>query len=513
MLYNRYLQIKQLKEKFAANVKKAQNKINQEIHIRDIFVFAESTYRSFGEAKQHSNKYKTLASLERLCDHIELLANTANTYHQKYYCEKNEHNEIISKADCKNKITRLALNEFSLYTSEPMSIADFKLLIEAIQKIAETKHNNVHLLLSSLSVKVDNQILNMSLYVQCGDDPKIDSFCKSSVSSIDVTYKNTTNFSQRAHLDKPLYISKKFLKTPPEYVAQQNGLTISNNTLLQIKTEGGAEYTQAIDVCLDHAARHSKQLIEHEANNTISNVFIPEQIDHLVTSDTINLIEDAKISESIVQIDPDFSRNAKHMKNDRVESTDLQNFKMHKYPQTSVEKRSNGFIVKNPSFGSDCLIIAQDERKLSKFSDHLEPIIKQRNQKVEQHILNSDIEVLYQGHQFNLLLNQYKKSLERINQLHTSLLKGCAIGYLEKLFKTQNYRLKCQIKKILADFQATFLLLNKEPATFMHHVGVILADLKVKLKHVNNGLPNSLTPTFIAQIDQTIVEQPSICLS
>src|SRR5690349_15760709 len=66
--------------------------------------------------------------LLRLLDHIQFLANIANQYHEEYFCDL-IHNNYTIKKDCLNKITRLSLYEFALYTSRPLDENHFPLLI------------------------------------------------------------------------------------------------------------------------------------------------------------------------------------------------------------------------------------------------------------------------------------------------------------------------------------------------------------------------------------------------
>ena len=92
-------------------------------------------------------------------------ATIANEYHKKYYCDSTENNTYTTKPDCLNKITRLSLPEFSLYTKEPLSLADYEKLVRAVEEMAKRQQPNVHLLLSTMAVRTaDNHVLNMSLF-------------------------------------------------------------------------------------------------------------------------------------------------------------------------------------------------------------------------------------------------------------------------------------------------------------------------------------------------------------
>src|SRR5262249_38677323 len=152
-------------------------------------------------------------------------------------------------------ITRLLLNEFSLYPSQPLTIDQFQQLIHAVYTIAKNQQSNVHLLLSSVPVVMENKrTLNMSFYVQCGHEPVINIFSKGRASPKEVKYKSTSNYSQQSKWIFPGNISA--------HIALPKGPVVTNNSVFIARTEGGAEYTQAIDVCFDHYFRHSKELIK-----------------------------------------------------------------------------------------------------------------------------------------------------------------------------------------------------------------------------------------------------------
>jgi hypothetical protein len=107
---------------------KKQSQINQDVYITDMLVTASNSKFSYGEAKDCNNSYQNndqISVLERLIDMIQTLATIANMQHKKNYCEAENGSHRLMD-NCLNKITRLLLSEFSLYTSNPLKMKDFR---------------------------------------------------------------------------------------------------------------------------------------------------------------------------------------------------------------------------------------------------------------------------------------------------------------------------------------------------------------------------------------------------
>ncbi len=147
---------------------------------------------------------------------------------------KDEKGQEVIKPDCLNKITRLSLHEYSFFTREPLKMQEFKILLGATQGITEKLLNNVHLLLSSFAVKMEDQIiLNVSIYVQGGDDPKLEVFCKGNEADF-ISYPGLSYFT----IDHDLREGDD--TEVREFVVHPDRTVISNNTLFCIQTAGKA---------------------------------------------------------------------------------------------------------------------------------------------------------------------------------------------------------------------------------------------------------------------------------
>lgn len=294
MFYELFYRFNQFRNRIRAHMSKSQVVTNAPVYVTNICANTQVFEESYGESKAYSNLNKG-DDVTRLKYHIAILAAIANEYHQERYCRKNpETGRFEIKHDCLNKITRLNLAEFSLYTKEPLSMKDFKKLLAEIYTIAQQQASNVHLLLSTFSVKTDDaRLLNICLYVQCGSEPKVESICKSNTSRVDVKYPNVDNFEQIkdasssgasfiASQRNDIAVSSKVCLTD-----LNKGVQISNKSLFMIETAGGAKINVAIDICVDQAYGHAKTLMEDLifSDGTI----IPSQIDYIVTSNTIIL--------------------------------------------------------------------------------------------------------------------------------------------------------------------------------------------------------------------------------
>lgn len=461
--------------------------MNEDIHIRDIFVYAKSINQIFGEYDQRKTKDEYDHVMERLFDHIELLANIANTYHQEYYCQLSEDGKsYVLRPQCRNKITRLALSEFSLFAHRPLTLKEFSSLAEAVHKMAASLHPNVHLQLSTMAVITeDNTILNMSLHVQCGEDAIVTPFCKGSPYQEDIIYSGAAFNNPGAS----------------EYITNMS-TQISNNTVIHVKTEGGAEYVQAVDVCLDHSARRSRELLHIAISRDIAHDhrLVPDQIDHLITSNSVYISRQIT-SEAPVQIDPR-QRIPNHMLQDSVNVEALRAAGKNKYDKMRVEKDDTGITIINPSFGGNIRVVACGERKLGGFSPDLRDACKQRNaavvnQAVKGHVSNDNM-----LHQFKSINMRNQLMMIRVNALQRSLIVKCGDKYLQKLFNTNESKLKAMIKGFMQQHFSEIATLTIDEVSFLDRVDKILYELKSDIVKACDNIEYDFCKEMISMIDR-----------
>lgn len=521
MIYDDYFKIK----KILAYLRSKISTINRDISIRDIFVYSWYEVDSHGEHGDQSKYSKRSPDfLMRLSKNVEFLANVANEYHQKSYCEKNENGIYSIKVDALNKITRILLSEFWLYSARPMTINEFSIFFKMVEEIAKKQHENVHLLLSTFSVLTDDKkLLDMSLYVECGGEPKIQTFCKGRADRIDPQYLSQdssgsrdkiANFSQQEQSD--------FLCNISEHVASKEGEIISSASVFRVQTKGGAQYTQAIDVCADYSFKHSIKILEKifQFNADNDTRLIPRQVDHILTSNSIDLNKKeiikngANIAKFITQIDPyvkmpHCSSDALPAMNDLVKHIDNSNTDM---AVSQVEKQGLvAFLIKNPSFGPDYQIIASEERKLQEFNGNLKTRIDVKNKKTENFYLKNTLANLGGLRDKEACLEIFDKADDLFDQLkilHELLIKECSLNFLEETFKSTTCKLKLKAKEIILEsFRRSNVLYLKDSAYFMHHIDMLLADLRLNIQYINGSFSNGLLinlEKIISQFEKTI---------
>lgn len=440
--------------------------------------------------------------VKRLKDHILSLSQMANLYHQKAYCELKSDGQYELKQEHLNTITRLSLNEFSLYGERPLSLDEFALVVEATRELAKNTHENVHLLLSSFSViNEDKEILNVVLYVQGGKEPKIDAIVKSEASGIDISYPDSSNFSQQTTSiwellwEKPAHASS--------YVATHQGSVTSSNSLFEIATKGGARFVQGIDICLDNINQHSKLLLDNQltAHNLSVDHLIPTQVDHIVTSNSVSVKEESKLSASVLHVDPrpylvfDKRNQTRPIDGElALSSSDITSI-IH-YPNMTVKTTPGEITVTNPPFGSDYRCIVYQERKLEGFN----PVLDSQIQTVNKQIMARKIDGLLESNlqreyeEFELLEKTGLLVQDETQALLRRLSQQCKPNFFEYLFSTQNYYLKQKAMAIIAEAKENIeTYTNENSYMFLTMSSPWIRDMKLKFNNLNGGLPNSFT--------------------
>ncbi|STX41882.1 Uncharacterised protein [Legionella donaldsonii] len=232
----------------------------------------------------------------RMAAHIENLAAQANTAHRKLE---------ITTADV--LVTRLSLNEFSLYTKEsPLSLDEYKLLIKRIDGIASKLPANIHLLLATIPVYwPDNSVHNCALYVQSASSaterPIINHFAKKNYSAVDFHYVN------KAGDPLPLRGDEYGSNACPTIVLKDTEVRTMDphqfESALKIITAEGESFITLIDICLDHKERVAeKNLVGLLAQLQRRGLKIPLYMSQLITSHTIAPIR-KNIFASLTQAD------------------------------------------------------------------------------------------------------------------------------------------------------------------------------------------------------------------
>ncbi len=425
---------------------KAIKQLNQDVYITDLIV--RSPFAPFGESSSHTKHQ--ISSRLRLQAFIAILFGLANEYHQELYCEKDSRGFYHLKKEKKNHVTRLSTHEFSLYTKKPLTLNKFQLLLNDIEKMADNLTPNVHILLSSFAVQNNNGTLfNMSLFIEGGSPSRIHAFSKNTASSEDIYYKDVQSlFSQQQDQMGTFHADE---------ITSEDGITISTGSVFEVKTKGGACYTQAIDICLDHELQHSKELITRRLlTSATPDELFPNQIEQCISSNTIHVNEDSLISDSFLHVDRNTSMRSygATMGSKLLTDTARRRIIPIEYPNTRIIECSFGYQIIYPPFGSEYFLEVFSERPAGKYRPEFQSAVNQHNQKVlERQVAFLKQESLGNKEVDKLVLNIDKSTmlLHWIEQLEKGMLKRCKPTVLQEIFKTEEYKQKLEAKEVISD--------------------------------------------------------------
>lgn len=349
-------------EKFLLHKKRELESINQTIYFRDLVLRVKDGY---GETGWHECSYKYHQSTEiRLRAHIYNIFKFAQEDHRANYCEQISDSTFRIKKDKENHITRLSTHEFSLYTITPLTLNEFGQLIEDIKTKAEMLEPNILIFLSSFAVLYQNdpeKIMNISISIQGGNQPVLHCFTKNSRSDQDINYNNQYKlFSQKNT------ISAEFISIRSD----NNEILIYTGSVFELTTFGGAKYIQAFDICNDLTFGHSQQQIERLLlNKQTINQFIPAQMEHCISSFSINLQNDKLVSDKALHVDPNKIMNKKKGTKFGKKTFDqemISNVLANNDYSTLIWDTKTGYFIVNPPFGRDYCIEVLEERQSAK---------------------------------------------------------------------------------------------------------------------------------------------------
>ena len=359
-------------KKVSQKQKSALEQLNQNVTITDLVV--RTPFDPYGETSPYDNKQKQ-PTIKRILAHIATLFAFANEYHGAINCTRVADSYQLEE-DKKNSITRLSTHEFSFYSKQALTITEFQLILGDIEKMASRLTPNVHILLSSFAVNTrDSKLLNMSIFIEGGNPPDIHVFSKNTASNNDVHYTGISSlFSQQQDEQVTFHADK---------ISEQDGFTVSSGSVFEVKTQGGARYTQAIDICLDHELQHSKELLVRRILENFDEI-LPSQIEHCVSSNSIDLYLDSIISDYCVHIDPSTSMQIYGAQFGLKALTEklMKRIIPREYPRMKIVEKDWGYEIVNPPFGPDCYVEVFSERPAGKYIPELQSAIEQHNQEV-----------------------------------------------------------------------------------------------------------------------------------
>lgn len=380
-----------------------QKRMNQTIYIKNLFFYAADSDKSNGEFSESDHKPNMYSkntahsSMFRQVDLIKFIADMSNSYHQEHYCQGTTDGGYVIKQEYENHITRALLPEFSLYGADPLSWLEFNRLVKRLSKAARYWYDNVHVLASSLAVIHNDTIFNIALYIQGGSNALVTGIVKAKASRVDVSYCSTNNFIQNPpwppHITKPTPEPNHLLTSFVGEYNNSSSFILSSDCVFTVRTKGGAEYVQAIEICLAHNLGHAKYLFEQKLKLTAKQdtQLIPEQVDHVVTSNSTPTEKCYGLAKCITHIDSLLTRTAQfhsRLHEDIFVNDDMLHNWRHNYNALNVVNASAQCTIENPPFGSDLHLIVTQSHALTSFNTEFADSISAHNQQIIQAQLN-----------------------------------------------------------------------------------------------------------------------------
>ena len=220
----------------------------------------------------------------------------------------------------------------------------------------------------------------MALFIEGGNPPIIHSFVKNTAYVIDVTYGKYPLFSQQKQ--------GRLVSFHAETSVSETGLSIPMTGIFEVTTQGGACYTQAVDLCSDHTSGHAKALMMRRLRNEKEPYeLLPEQIEHCVSSNSVTRTHVNSISDCVIQADPliqahqtqDLQLGERTLTEEAITRLTSQ-----PYSLLNIVDDASGYKIEHPIFGSDCNIEVLAERPAARYLPKLQNELTSYNEKVRE---------------------------------------------------------------------------------------------------------------------------------
>lgn len=439
-------QFKRILNQLSQKQEKAIKRMNQEIYVTDVVI--RVPFEPFGESSFHSNRYQH-SQEQRLRDHIAMLFSLANEIHSKNQKKANPLEDPVMNRDRENHITRLTTHEFSLYTKKPMTLLEFQNLFSQIEVLGSHLLPNVHVLLSSFAIQnKDGRLLNLCLFVEGGSPCIIHAFSKNTASLKDMDYNGKMPLFSQQEQDKGASFHA-------EAIVLEDGTTISTGSVFEVKTQGGAKYTQCVDICIDHAFQHSKELMLRRLFSDANNdELLPYQIEQCISSNTSDLFVDSMLGNGFIHADPSVSMESYLDHEEKaLDDTEINRIIPQGYQNImKIIHYAGGYQLINPAFGSNCIIEIFKARPVGQYQSDLLPAVEKHNRNVcEKQIENLKQEYFGKSEADKLALHidQTNQLAKRLEQLEKTMIARCKPVLLQGLFKTEEYQQKIAAKEII----------------------------------------------------------------
>ena len=363
---------------------------------------------------------------------------------------------------------------------------------------------NVHVLLSSFLVQAkDGKTLNMCVFVEGGDQPKLHTFTKNTASNVDIYYKKKSkNFSQQKEHEEPTHHA--------EISASNDGFFVNMGSVFQV-TVGDTFYTQAVDICLDHLGQHSKKILTRKIFEDASpNEIISERIEQCITSNSTGIKKESIITATVLHADPEHNNQCPFGKKFIPQNTLRQMENKNKYDYMQINESETGYKIENPPFGTHCTVEVFSERPVGKCLPQFKDAIKLHNDSVLYRIQMGTLNTKEK----NIHAAKVRKNviLRRIEELEKNMLDICQISFWQEIFRTVEYAQKTEAQRIIT----LYLKLLKEtlqdknfeqeaPSLVKQYKTALVTELNIFAgQDTNNILVKSLKDAIKQTIDETL---------
>ncbi|MDF1761396.1 MAG: hypothetical protein P1U40_12760 [Coxiellaceae bacterium] len=253
------------------------------ITVNELVWLADNKEGFYGEFKRKPvTDAVTDDELARLRKHIASIVQFAADHHR-------------STERSKYHVTRLSMPEYSLFTSAPFNEMQLTELSDWLEKQAAELPENVHVLLSTIAVKMDDELYNMAFYITGGADARVHSVIKSQPSEEDLTYEDP---------DVTLF---QMLPGKPDDVR----FTIAHGQLSNTKAlanhpgfnvaVGDTQMQVFVEICYDQPDGTALKHLEHTLRD--STLHMPRYSSNIVSANTTDICHDACITPQVTHVD------------------------------------------------------------------------------------------------------------------------------------------------------------------------------------------------------------------
>ncbi|MDF1655660.1 MAG: hypothetical protein P1U34_11165 [Coxiellaceae bacterium] len=274
------------------------------ISISELFWLADDEELTHGEAAK-APLSDSLADdeLARLHTHIDSLMQFAADHHR-------------SAEHSKYHITRLSMPEYSLFTSTPLNETQLTELSAWLDKQAKKLPENVHVLLSTVAVAMNNELYNVAFYITGGVDARVRTIIKSQPSPHDFTYDDQSGLTLFQMLPgapdtfRPTIAHGQL----PESHSLETTKPLANSPCFNV-TVADTQLQVFVEICYDQPEGTALKHLEHSLRDISPPM--PRYCSNIVSANTTDICQDLRITPQLTHVDALRSKHHPHYCDER----------------------------------------------------------------------------------------------------------------------------------------------------------------------------------------------------